>query len=72
MGMLTGGFTLLLVRTMLKDEGSVDTEAHSILLSLLRSMVERSAGLVTWRAKDDPARARSADVVKMKCIAECR
>lgn len=44
---LTGGLTFMLVSTILKLLGSVSTEAHEIVVSLLRSMIERSAGAVT-------------------------
>ena len=66
--MRTGGLTLLFVRTILKLVGSVETELHSILLSLLRSRVERSAGEVTWRATVEATRARTADVERVNCI----
>lgn len=63
----------MFVRTMLKLAGSVETVDQVILLSLLRSMVEPSAGEVTWSAKVDATSARKADEERVNCIliADC-
>lgn len=58
----------MLVRTMLKLLGSDETEAQLILLSLLRSMLDISAGAVTWSARVEVTRARRADAERVNCI----
>jgi len=66
--MLTGGLMALLTSTMLKLLGSVETEAQTILLSLLRSRLEPWAGETTWRARVEATRARMEAAVSVNCI----
>lgn len=68
MVMLTEGFTFMLVRMMSKLLGSDDTEVQLMVLSVLRSRFDPSAGAVTSRARVEATRARKADTERVSCI----
>lgn len=56
----------------MKVLGSDETEAQLIVLSVLRSRLEPSAGAVTCRANEEATRASTADAERVNCILACR
>lgn len=51
--------------------GSVETEAQLIVLSVLRSRFEPSAGAVICRPSAEATRASTADAERVNCILDC-